>query len=183
MQHIFRALFALTVLSLSHGAVAQQADDDATERQIGEPYVTARYGDWAVQCITAPEGQQDECNLTQILVGQDGAPVAQMSIFALPPESEAAAGVRVVVPLETLLQEGLVIAVDQSQPRVYGFEFCNASGCVARFGFTQEELNAMRLGISAVVRIVPVRTPAQPVLLDLSLLGVADGLRALETLR
>lgn len=141
----------------------------------GQPYVRAEFGDWAVRCIKAPEGTEDPCNLYQLLVTEEGASVAEFNIFQLPGDGQVAAGATVVVPLETLLTENLVIAVDGQNARAYPFNFCNTAGCVARVGFTAAEVEEFKRGIGAIMRIVPAAAPDQEVLLDVSLLGFTAG--------
>ncbi|MGJ8622472.1 MAG: invasion associated locus B family protein [Yoonia sp.] len=165
-------------------AHAQEATDSTSgeatlgtpvEPRVGQPYIREEFGDWALRCVRAPEGTEDPCNLYQLLRDDDGVAVAEFSIFPLPAGREAAAGITVVVPLETQLTEQLVIAVDGQNARRYAFDFCNSAGCVARIGFTAQEVEQFKRGISGIVRIVPAMARDQEVVLDVSLLGFTAG--------
>ncbi|MEY1555362.1 invasion associated locus B family protein [Yoonia sp. R2331] len=143
--------------------------------QPGAPYILEEFGDWALRCLKAPEGQNDPCQLYQLLLDADGNAVAEMSMFPLPPGGQAAAGATIVVPLETLLTQQLTLSVDGGQARRYPFTFCNAAGCVARVGFTADEIAQFKRGNAAKLRLVPAAAPDQEVLLDVSLTGFTAG--------
>jgi invasion protein IalB len=145
---------------------------------IGEPYVGAEFGDWILRCVRTEDGN-DPCQLYQLLADQEGNSVAEISVFPLPEGQQAAAGVTVITPLETLLTEQLMMRVDAAQPKRYPFTFCAAVGCVARIGLLPEEVDAFRRGNSAQVRIVPAAAPDQEVLLTVSLSGFTAGFQAL----
>jgi len=65
----------------------------------------------------------------------------------------------------------LTLTIDSGEARRYPFTFCNAAGCVARVGFTQAEVDQLKRGISARLRLVPAAAPDQEVLLTMSLSG------------
>ncbi|MEO1639798.1 MAG: invasion associated locus B family protein [Pseudomonadota bacterium] len=148
--------------------------------QVGEPYIRETFGDWALRCIKAPEGQNDPCNLYQLLINDEGVSVAEFNIFPLPEGGQAAAGATIVVPLETLLTQQLTIAVDGVNARRYPFTFCNRAGCVARVGFTQAEVDEFKRGAVATVRLVPAAAPDEEVVLDVSLSGFTAGIEGTE---
>lgn len=159
---------------------AAPAADPATDQtqagpQVGQPYVRETFGDWALRCLKAEEGQLDPCQLYQLLQDADGNNVAEISTFPLPEDQEAAAGATIVVPLETLLTQQLRLTVDNGEPKVYPFTFCNTAGCVARIGFTDAEVAQMKRGSKAVLRMVPAAAPDQEVILDVSLSGFTAG--------
>ncbi len=123
----------------------------------------------------------DPCQLYQLLKDADGNSVAEISLFDLPEGGQAAAGATFMAPLETLLTANLRIGVDSGQPRIYPFAFCTQSGCVARLGFTAEEVAAFKKGIKAVLTIVPAAAPDQEVVLDMTLKGFTAGFAAVTT--
>ncbi len=96
-------------------------------------------------------------------------------MFNLPAGQQAAAGATIIVPLETLLTANLTMKVDTAQPRVYPFTWCSSIGCVARVGFTQAEVDALKRGSRAQLTIVPVVAPDERVILDVSLTGFTAG--------
>ena len=148
---------------------------------VGQPYILQEFGDWAMRCVKAPEGQRDPCNLYQLLFDAEDNAIAEVNFFRLPEGGQAAAGANIIVPLETLLIEGLILSVDGANPRSYPFRFCNAGGCVARLGFTQEDVDGFKRGASAQVRVVPAAAPDQEILLNLSLTGFTAGYEGVVT--
>ncbi len=196
MRSTLKSLFVAALLTQAGMAFAQesepQVDDQNTEEpaaepgedlslgepvgpQIGQPYILQEFGDWAMRCIKSPEGQDDPCNLYQLLTDENGAPVAEFNFFRLPDGSRAAAGATIVAPLETLLTQQLTLAVDGANARRYPFTFCNAGGCVARLGFTEAEVEQFKRGATATVRLVPAAAPTEEVVLTLSLTGFTAG--------
>jgi invasion protein IalB len=146
----------------------------AEEGGIGSNYVSATFEQWEQRCVKTEDGS-DPCQLYQLLKDQTGNAVAEISLFALPDGGQAVAGATVVVPLETLLTANLTIAIDTSPAKIYPFTFCAAIGCVARVGFTAEELTQFKKGAKATISIVPAVAPDQKVNLDLSLKGFTAG--------
>ena len=61
--------------------------------------------------------------------------------------------------------------VDDGAAKRYPFTFCTAIGCIARVGFTAEEVDAFRGGAEATWQLVPVAAPDQTVTLNMSLTG------------
>lgn len=163
--------------------VADPAADPATgapaEPQPGEPYIREEFGDWGLRCLRAEEGP-DPCQLYQLLNDGEGNPVAEISMFPLPEGSQAIAGATIVTPLETLLTENLTLSVDGGAERIYPFTFCNAAGCIARVGFTTDEVAEFRRGNEATLSIVPAAAPDQTVTLTISLAGFTAGIEATQ---
>jgi invasion protein IalB len=165
---------AATATDLSMGAEVGAADGP------GSTYVAATFDAWEQRCVRAPEGQTDPCQLYQLLRDAEGTAVAEFSMFNLPAGGQAAAGATVIVPLETLLTENLQLAVDGGKTKVYPFTFCTSVGCIARVGFTAEEVDQFRKGAKAVLTIVPVVAPEQKVSVELSLKGFTAGFEAVS---
>lgn len=155
-------------------------ENGEAEIQPGQPYIREEFGDWALRCIKTPEGEDDPCQLYQLLTDEAGNAVAEISMFPLAGAGEAKAGATIVVPLETLLTEPLQIAVDGGQARAYPYSFCNRAGCVARVGFTEADLNRFKAGAKAVLTLVPAAAPDQDVALDISLNGFTAGITATD---
>lgn len=148
---------------------------DGGEPRVGEPYTREEFGGWSLRCLRAAEGEADPCQLYQLLLDAEGNSVAEISLFPLPDGSRAAAGATIVAPLETLLTEQITIAVDGTAARRYPFTFCNGAGCVARVGFTAEEVAQFKAGSTATMRIVPAVAPDSEVVLTISLVGFTAG--------
>lgn len=147
---------------------------DPAQAAVGQAYTRETFGDWSMRCLRQEEGP-DPCQLYQLLLDADGNAVAEIVIFPLPPGGRAAAGAIITAPLETLLTEQVLITVDGGTAKTYPFTFCNTGGCVARVGFTAEEVAAFKAGNAASLRIVPALAPDQVVDLKISLTGFTAG--------
>ena len=182
----------LLICALPGAAWAQEAQTPVPELDLGEPvpvegeaapqqpqddgtYIRETEGDWAIQCLRVPEGQEEPCQMYQLLRDEQDNSVAEVSIFQLQPGGQVVAGGTFVVPLETLLTEKMTIQVDSGQAKRYDFSFCTRIGCYARVGFTEADINAFRRGAVAKVTIVPALAPDQKVTLDMSLTGFTAG--------
>lgn len=146
------------------------------EPKAGDTYTVATFESWEQRCVKTESGA-DPCQLYQLLKDKDGNPVAEFSVFNLPAGTEgpAKAGATFIAPLETLLTEGLKIEMDGAKPRAYPFTVCTQAGCVARIGFTDEEIGMFKKGAKATATIVPFVAPDQKVALDVSLKGFTAG--------
>ncbi|PIE10331.1 MAG: invasion-associated locus B family protein [Rhodobacterales bacterium] len=149
--------------------------------QVGQPYVREEFGDWALRCVKTPEGEDDPCQLYQLLMDEDGNAVAEINMFPLAGESQAKAGATIVVPLETLLTEPLRLSVDGGAARAYPYSFCNRAGCVARVGFTQADVDGFKAGAAGQLTLVPAAAPDQKVNLKISLSGFTAGFSASDS--
>ncbi len=171
-------VFALTSLD----AHAQENGQDITLSENAgasgstQSYVAATFGSWEQHCISTNDGV-DPCQLYQLLMDAQGAPVSEISVFALPPGKEAAAGATVIAPLETLLTESLTIAIDGTS-KIYPFSYCTLTGCVSRVGFTGIELEKLIRGAKVTLTVVPAAEREKRVTLDVSLLGFSTGFAA-----
>ena len=145
---------------------------------MGDTYVAEEFGDWSKLCQRVADGS-DPCGLTQLMTDPEGAPVAEITIFPLPPGGEAVAGANIITPLGTVLTQQIGISVDGGNPRRYPFLFCDVSGCYAQIGLTAAMVESFRRGTSATVTIASVAAPDQPVELTLSLSGFTAGYSAL----
>lgn len=142
----------------------------AETAQVGQMYLAEAADPWELRCTKVETGEPP-CQMFQLLRDETGGEVAEFNMFKIPEGNEAAAGAVVVVPLETMLSDGLVITVDENEPRAYPFAFCNSYGCISRVGLTVEELEWFKAGNEAILTIVPAVAPDQQVNLTLSLKG------------
>ena len=139
--------------------------------EVGSTYKVSDHGDWELRCIKAEEGQEDVCQMYQLLMDGEGTAVAEVSLFRLPEGGEAKAGATIVVPLETSLPQQLTIDVDGNAARRYPYSFCNSVGCYARIGLTADDVARFKNGNAANVTIIPAFQQDQVVALKLSLTG------------
>ncbi|WP_242679004.1 invasion associated locus B family protein [Rhodobacter calidifons] len=142
----------------------------------GSTYVAANFEAWEQRCVRTETGK-DPCQLYMLLKDKDGNSVAEFTMFNLPKGTQgpAVAGATFIAPLETLLTAGMMLQIDSAKPKAYPFTFCTQIGCVARVGFTAEEIAQMKKGANAKIVIVPFVAPDEKVELTLSLKGFTAG--------
>lgn len=150
--------------------------------EVGKIYYVTNFDNWEERCKKTADGA-DPCNLFQLLTDGTGNPVAQVNLFPLPQGQEAVAGANIMVPLETLLTKNLALAIDGAPAKTYPYAFCTKDGCVARIGFTADEVAAMKKGSVVKVGIVPAAAPDKTVGLELSLKGFTAGYEAVVASR
>ncbi len=158
----------------------------ADERGLGQEYLRDTFGDWELRCVATETAEMDPCQLYQRLYNEvDGQAndLAEFSLFPLPENDQLAAGATVITPLATMLAAGVVIAVDASEGRRYPYEWCSDIGCIVRIGFLPEDITAFKRGAKASLVMVPVATPQQPVVTEISLTGFTDAFNAINEIR
>lgn len=154
----------------AEGAPAAPSAAPADPEGPGSYYAKSEHGEWTIRCIRAGEGK-DPCEMYKLLADEGDTPVAELTMVPLT-NGQVAAGATLVAPLETDLMDGLGFQVDSGEMRGYPFSFCAPVGCVARLGFTAEELAGMKSGSTATVQLLPFGgDPETPVRLDVSLAG------------
>ena len=157
------------------------SEDGKTKKvPVGTEIVQSEHGDWKIVCVVLPEDQPEQCRLYQLLVDKEDNPVAEYSIVALDEAAKAEAGVNFISPLGTLLTAQASMRVDSGQVKRYPFGWCDAQGCIARYGLTKAEVDGMKKGNKAVMTIVAAAAPKNPIELDLSLTGFTAGWKALN---
>lgn len=149
---------------------------------IGKPYIAAKFEAFEQRCMRT-ELDADPCELYMLLKDDQGAAVAEFSMYGLPEstDSPAVAGANFMAPLETLLPAGISMQIDDKEPKGYPFSVCSAAGCLARMGFTADEVEAMKNGAEITFMLVPFVAPDQKVTLKMSLKGFTAGLEAVNT--
>lgn len=196
MSALTRSLPLFLALALAVPAVAQEtaapaapeagtaapaeapAEATAAADGVGEPYVAETFDAWQLRCIRTEDGS-DPCQLYQLLKEKDSdKPISEISLVALADDGEAVAGATIITPLETLLTQQLNITVDGGKTKRYPFTFCTEVGCVARVGFTKEDIDGFKKGSVATISVVPVADPSRTVDVDISLKGFTAGFEA-----
>lgn len=150
-------------------------------RQVGDTYIQETIADWSLRCIQAAAGE-NPCQMYQLLSDESGSPVAEFTMLRLPEGQQAVGAATIVVPLETALQRGLSIKVDDGPSKSYPYAFCNTIGCYARIGLTAEDVDSYKRGGQAVLTIIPVTAPDQQVNVTLSLNGFTAAFDAASVL-
>ena len=171
------AIFAL----IGFSAQAQSADNypvagAAPTAEQPKEIIRETHGDWEIRCTTA----NNTCFLYQLLMNDDGAPVAEFSIIKLPLGSEAVAGATIVAPLGTLLTRGVTFALDDTDAVQYPFSWCTRPGCFSRFGLTDILVAGMKSGSGVNITLYSVGNAQTPIPLTASLSGFTAAFDALE---
>ena len=165
-------LFVLGTLTV----YAEEADnlsiDDAmaVETQKPQPYIKETNKDWNLKCI-APKNSIERCEANQIIVNDKKQPVAEISIFKLSDNQVAEAAATIIVPLETILSEGLILAIQDLEPKKYQFKFCNHLGCYSQIGLIKEEVEALKNKERASIYLKHISSGDQQVIIPISLDG------------
>ena len=167
--------FILSVFDISiinaQDADSLSIDDSMTgETQQTEPYIKERIKDWNLKCIE-PIDSIERCEANQIIFNQKQQPVAEISIFKLPKGQIAAAAATIIVPLETALNEGLVLEMQDLEPKKYQFKFCNSIGCYSQIGLTNEELEVLKSKGKASIFLKHLSSGDQQIIIPISLSG------------
>lgn len=164
---------APTADNLAMGQEAGTADG------VGSNYTAATFEAWEQKCVRTESGT-DPCQLYLLLKDKEGNSVGEFTMFNLPKGTEgpAVAGATFIAPLETLLTAGMSLQIDGAKGKIYPFTFCTQIGCIARIGFTAEEITAMKSGANAMITIVPFVAPDEKVELTVSLKGFTAGFDA-----
>lgn len=190
---------ALSAQEATQPAPAAPAEAEAAQPETGTPgvgldtgrpveedpaYIKATHDDWQIKCFrTGVEGQDDLCQMYQLLTESGGNPVAEFSIYRLPEGGPVIAGATIAAPLGTLLTEEIKLSVDGANAKSYAYSFCTMAGCFARIGLTQQDIDTMKRGVKVTIEIVPAQAPDQKVKIDASLKGFTaafDGASVLQ---
>ena len=170
---VFSFILSVSDISIisAQDAESLSIDDSMTgETQQTEPYIKERIKDWNLKCIE-PIDSIERCEANQIIFNQKQQPVAEISIFKLPKGQIAAAAATIIVPLETVLNEGLVLEMQDLEPKKYQFKFCNSIGCYSQIGLTIEELEALKSKGKASIFLKHLSSGDQQIVIPISLSG------------
>ena len=153
-----------------------------TMREPGEIYLAGSKGDWNVRCITGKPGETDRCEIQQLLFLNENTPVVDISIFKLPVGEVAVAAANIMVPLETLLTKKFRFAFSEELIKEYPYSFCNKNGCLVRLGLLEEDLEALKTGLSSELSITHISDPEASINLDISLKGFTAAFEIIKPL-
>ena len=170
---VFCILFSIFCVSSLKAEEADSLSIDDTimsEPQKTEPYIKERFENWSLKCIK-PVNSIERCEANQIIFNQKQQPVAEISIIKLPKGQVAAAAATIIVPLETILSEGLVLAIQELEPKKYQFKFCNSLGCYSQIGLTDDEVEALKRKEKASIFLKHISSGDQQIVLPMSLDG------------
>jgi invasion protein IalB len=145
------AAAALMVLAAPVAALAQTAD----EVEVGQAYVAETHGDWQLRCIKGPEGAAAErCEMFQLLRDEEDNPVAvfRMNMPILAAEGQVATAV-FNTPIQTRLDAGLRIRIDDGEFDILPYTFCAPGGCSAESPLAEAVIEQFQAGDEALIVI------------------------------
>ena len=164
------SIFCISSLKAEEADNLSIDDTMMSEPQKTEPYIKERFENWTLKCIK-PVNSVERCEANQIIFNQKKQPVAEISIIKLPKGQVAAAAATIIVPLETILSEGLVLAIQELEPKKYQFKFCNSLGCYSQIGLTDDEVEALKKKEKASIVLKHISSGDQQIVIPMSLNG------------
>ena len=167
---ILLCIFCISSLEAEEADSLSIDDTMMSEPQKTEPYIKERFKNWTLKCIK-PVNSIERCEANQIIFNQKQQPVAEISIIKLPKGQVAAAAATIIVPLETILPEGLVLAIQELEPKKYQFKFCNSLGCYSQIGLTDNEVDALKRKEKASIFLKHISSGDQQIVIPMSLDG------------
>ena len=165
---IFFSIFCISSLKAEEADNLSIDDTIMSEPQKTEPYIKERFENWSLKCIKTVNSIE-RCEANQIIFNQKQQPVAEISIIKLPKGQVAAAAATIIVPLKTILSEGLVLAIQELEPKKYQFKFCNSIGCYSQIGLTLEDLEALKRKGKASIFLKHLSSGDQQIVIPISL--------------
>ena len=170
------AIFALAGFSANAQNASEFPVGGVTAPEQPQEIIRETYEDWEIRCTTAT----NNCFLYQLLLNDEGTPVAEFSIVKLPLGSEAVAGATVVAPLGTLLTRGIMFSIDDAEATQYPFSWCTRPGCFSRFGLTDLLVANMKSGTYLNITVYSIANAQNPVEISASLKGFTAAFDALK---
>lgn len=173
-------LASLSVLLMSWGAVAQEAATESgaeaaapTRAAAPQEITRAVHGSWQIKCVTT---EPQQCYLFQLIVDENNTPIMEYSL--MPVKDETGQGVKLgatlVTPLNTVLQRGVIMQVDENDPVQQSYSWCAQIGCYARFGITDADISQYRGGNKITTVFFMVRRPDQGIEIPMPLDGFGN---------
>ena len=167
---IFFSIFCISTLKAEEADSLSIDDTIMSKPQKTEPYIKERFENWSLKCIKTVNSIE-RCEANQIIFNQKQQPVVDISIIKLPKGQVAAAAATIIVPLETILSEGLVLAIQELEPKKYQFKFCNSLGCYSQIGLTDDEVEALKRKEKASIFLKHISSGDQQIVIPMSLDG------------
>ena len=170
LAYIFLSILNTLTVSAEEADNLSIDDTMVGKPQELQPYIKETNKDWNLKCI-APKNSIERCEANQIIVNDKKQPVAEISIFKLSDNQVAEAAATIIVPLETILSEGLILAIQDLEPKKYQFKFCNRLGCYSQIGLIKEEVEALKNNERASIYLKHISSGDQQVIIPISLDG------------
>lgn len=156
------ALLTLIASSLPHIAFA--------DAKVGD-----RFGDWVFECAALAEGKTN-CALSQTISSQkDNRRIVKFTLARN--RQTNAVTLTALLPLGIHLPSGVSGVIDQGKPFHFALQTCIQQGCIATYAVDAGFLKSVQAGQKLSLDF-SVNGGKQPVSINGSLNGLADGLKA-----
>jgi invasion protein IalB len=168
------ALCALVLagLAAAPAAVLAQEAAPAAAEATAAPQQGTPESPWVKICNADQEAQGQRCNVSQVLLAQNGSVIASFSI-QVTPDNKIAAGA--FVPLGFVLPAGVGLFVDGEQKATANFTICvppssdGPAGCAARADLSEEFIASLKKGNK--LGLVLANTQGQAIPIEMTLIG------------
>lgn len=166
------ALQAVALASAILTPVAAFAQDAAAPAPAAAAPASSPDTPWIKICAQDEATKSQRCNVSQVLLAQNGSVVASVSIQELP-ENKISVGA--FVPLGFVIPAGIGLYVDGEQKGTAAFTICvppssgGPSGCAARADLTQDFIASLKKGNK--LGLVLANTQGQPIPIEMTLIG------------
>lgn len=127
---------------------------------------------WVKICAQDEASQAQRCNVSQVLLAQNGSVIAS---FSIQPQPENKIAVGAFVPLGFVIPAGVALFVDGEQKATANFTICvppssdGPAGCAARAELTEDFIAALKRGNK--LGLVLANTQGQPIPIEMTLVG------------
>jgi len=132
--------------------------------------VRSKHGDWEIRCVLPPGAQNEQCVLTQMVVGDSND---TLTVIFLKTADQKSRLLRVIAPPGVLLPTGLGLKLDDKDVGRIGFVRCLPNGCMAEVVLDDKLLNQLRTAKNAMFIIF--RTPEEGIGFPFTMNGFAEG--------
>lgn len=152
-----------------------QADQPPTQElspsghPIGQRYLKERFEDWNLACVATPN-DQDPCSMIQVIADSQGTPIAEITMYRLK-TGDVKAVANVMVPLETMLQAQVTVALGENLGKRYPYELCTPVGCLAQIPLREDDIELMKSETKGTISVVHAQNPRAPLAMGFSLNG------------
>lgn len=157
------------VLMLAPLPQAQEAGEEAA----GPDSLVERYGAWTVQCASGNRACQA---FQQLSNAENGQRLVRVTV--LPGAEDGTPRMRLLVPLGPQIESGVVLTVDETEPKTATYVTCLQRGCIAQTEIDEILEEKLRAGEKMFVAVAAVES-GRVVRFELSLNGVS---RAMDRL-
>ena len=122
---------------------------------------------WVKICNTDPNAQKEICLISQELRSDSGQFLASVAIRETPGEQRRS--LLTVVPVGMLIQPGVQLQVDGSEPETAQYTICMSNACWAELPIDDGFVNRMKRG--GKLQITAINQQAKQVRFDMTLIG------------